>query len=70
MALPSDIERWLPYVGISRDLFFQVSNSFRSESVWRSDGDKWEHPEGMFDDWNTSPSIDSDVELEHLMKSG
>lgn len=61
-ALPSDIERWLPYAGISRDLFFAVSNSFRSDSVWRFTGQTWEHPEGMADEW--TPSFDEDLGLE------
>ncbi len=61
-ALPSDIERWLPYAGISRDLFFAVSNSFRSESVWRFTGDTWEHPEGMWDKW--TPTFDEGLDLE------
>jgi hypothetical protein len=68
-ALPSDIERWLPYAGLSRDLFFAVANSFRSEAVWRFNGERWEHPEGMSDDWTASPSSGLNLELDNLLKS-
>lgn len=63
-TLPSDIERWLPYAGISRATFFAVANSFRSQSVWKFSEGRWVHPEGMEDTWGTqmSPEIDSEIQ--------
>lgn len=66
-ALPSDIERWMQYAGVSRDLLFAVANSFRSESVWRFNGETWEHPEGMSDNWVASLSGNLDAELDELI---
>lgn len=67
--LPSDIKRWLPYVGLSKDLFFAISNSFRSESVWRFDADKWHHPEGMSDNWAPRHRFDCSIEITSLHAS-
>ena len=50
-VLPNDIGRWLEYVELNRDVFFAISNSFRSPAVWNFDGSSWLHPEGMLDQW-------------------
>ena len=68
-VLPSDIGRWLPYAGISQDLFFAIANSFRSESIWRFDGDNWVHPEGMVDNWVPAGLKALEVEIEALIAS-
>ena len=60
--LPSDLERWLEYADISTDLFFLLSNSFRSPEVWSYENGEWRHPEGMRDRW--TPNISSGLNQE------
>lgn len=63
-TLPNDLQRWLEYTSISKDLFFLISNSFRSPSIWGHCDGLWYHPEGMIDEWSPSTSTSVFEELE------
>jgi imidazoleglycerol phosphate synthase cyclase subunit len=38
---PSDIQRWLDYVGMSEDRFDRVADTFRDPRVWWRENDQW-----------------------------
>ena len=40
-AYPSDIKRWLEYVGMSKEEFDSICDTFRDPRVWRLEGKNW-----------------------------
>jgi imidazoleglycerol phosphate synthase cyclase subunit len=39
---PSDLKRWLSYVGMSEDEFDRIADTFRDPRVWRQEGGDWQ----------------------------
>jgi hypothetical protein len=66
-TLPGDVERWLKYAGISKDLLFLIANSFRSSEVWTHNAGIWYHPEGMQDQWTPRPRKSLELEIHDLL---
>ncbi|MDC1075681.1 N-acetyl sugar amidotransferase [Litorivicinus sp.] len=65
-VLPNDLDRWLQYTNISRDLFFLFANAFRSPDVWAHEDGVWYHPEGMSDNWTPQNVETLGQELEEI----
>jgi hypothetical protein len=42
---PSDLKRWLDYVGMSEDEFDRIADTFRDPRVWRMSERGWEKAE-------------------------
>ena len=38
---PSDLQRWLPYVGMSEEEFDRIADTFRDGRVWRHEAGTW-----------------------------
>lgn len=38
---PSDLKRWLEYVGIGEDEFDRIADTFRDPRVWRMENNRW-----------------------------
>lgn len=38
---PSDLYRWLDYVGLTEDEFDRIADTFRDPRVWRRENDAW-----------------------------
>jgi imidazoleglycerol phosphate synthase cyclase subunit len=67
-SMSEDLGRWLAYAGISENLFYLISNSFRSEEVWKFSKGRWVHPDGMEDTWGAGMPDGAIVELKTLRK--
>ncbi|MDP3920146.1 MAG: N-acetyl sugar amidotransferase [Candidatus Omnitrophota bacterium] len=39
--IPSDLDYWLEYVGMKKELFWEIANSFRDSRVWRQEDGVW-----------------------------
>jgi hypothetical protein len=40
-VIPGDLDFWLSYVGMDKDEFFRVADTFRDRRVWRIENDQW-----------------------------
>ncbi len=41
-VIPSDLDYWLKYVGMSENEFWEIANGFRDPRVWRNANGQWE----------------------------
>ena len=42
---PSDLDRWLKYVGMSEEEFDKIADTFRDPKVWRIENNEWKKDE-------------------------
>ncbi len=49
-----DIERMCGFLGIGRDRFLEIADSFRNPAVWQRDGQVWRIPGFLIEDWSWS----------------
>lgn len=39
--IPSDLDFWLEYVGMNKEEFFKIADTFRDKRVWRQEAGEW-----------------------------
>jgi N-acetyl sugar amidotransferase len=50
-----DIARFCDFAGKPTSWFWDIAESFRDETLWRREGDAWEIPDFLIDDWDWAP---------------